>query len=488
MVGGNTITQEATSMGRKRKKDKQTIEVLVEGRLVKVTLTPPTKPRKSWYAYWKGLITSRSTGHSNYEQAVEAVRNMLQNDGRKSEYADTLMSDEEFEEIQRRHYAKKTDPEARKRADKSLTDCLDAISAFKAISGLNPITLAMPEDCERFQVEAMKLPRDWRRPYQESSSEKDNEPNLLSPSTIHKWSVVLRAAFNRANRNAGKKCVRGVVPAHMLLSENPWTQFSWIEPRKRPLRQFGSQELDSILDYFDRCWPSINFAPSFIKISLWSGARRRELIQLRWNDLRVVENEFHFESTGKHGITRWFRIPVGLYEELKNMKTESPYIFACYGQELKNFHKQRGRKNSSYQVKTNFDPENLGDWMYRQIVKWSKDLPDGAAYLHTFRKTALQFAFSGEHIEQTVARDVSVTPSVMMASYAQSTHQEFRRRSNATYDRLRRSLPMEVAVRYGLEESPRTRLQEQLDLARRQEDWDAVLDLADELKAFDQSP
>jgi hypothetical protein len=36
-----------------------------------------------------------------------------------------------FEEIQRRHYQKKTDPSARSRAEKTLEDCLDAIATFR---------------------------------------------------------------------------------------------------------------------------------------------------------------------------------------------------------------------------------------------------------------------------------------------------------------------------------------------------------------------
>jgi integrase len=475
-------------LGRKRKQKKQKIEVVVDSRSITATLFPPNEKQKSWYVYWKGLNNSRSTGHADYVKAVEATYDMLQNGGKKSDFVDTIMSDEEFEEIQRRHYAKKTDPEAKQRAGKSLNGCLDAISAFRKITGLSPVTLATPEDCERFQIEAMQLPKDWRCHHRKTSKTVKKDVNLLSPSTVHKWSVALRAAFNRANRNAGKKCVRGVVPADKLLTENPWTQFTWIEPRKRPLRQFDPQELISIIDYFDESWPGIRFAPAFARLSLWSGSRRRELAHLSWEDFRIVDNEYHFESTGKHGVTKWFRIPSGLYEDLLAMKTDSSFVFACYTEELRKFHKKRGQKNFSSHVKIRFDPENVGDWMYRQIVKWSKDLPDGAAYLHTFRKTALQFAFSGEHIEHTVARDASVTPSVMMASYAQSTHEELRRRSNATYDRLRRSLPVEVAERYGLEESPQGQLMEQLDLARRQEDWNAVRELASQLKAFEQLP
>ena len=73
-----------------------------------------------------------------------------------------LMSDEEFDEIQRRHYGKRKSPEAMIRAEKSLGACKEAISAFRAISGLKPITKATPYDCERFQNDALALPKNWR--------------------------------------------------------------------------------------------------------------------------------------------------------------------------------------------------------------------------------------------------------------------------------------------------------------------------------------
>src|SRR5205807_1893193 len=51
---------------------------------------------------------------------------------------------------------------------------------------------------------------------------------LISPNTVLKWSRTLQAAFQRVNRSAGKKCVRGVVAEAKLITENPWAQFTWI--------------------------------------------------------------------------------------------------------------------------------------------------------------------------------------------------------------------------------------------------------------------
>src|SRR5690606_33764596 len=107
-------------MPRKPKKEKQRVTVLVDGKPIAVTMHPPTGNRKSWYAFWTGLTTSKSTGQADLDEAVKVVENMLRNGGKKTDLSDLVMSDDEFEEIQRRHYAKKTDPEARKRSMKSL--------------------------------------------------------------------------------------------------------------------------------------------------------------------------------------------------------------------------------------------------------------------------------------------------------------------------------------------------------------------------------
>lgn len=485
------ITMQEKSVGRKKTQKKQNVSLPVDGKLIDVTLTPPTGKRKSWYAYWKGLNASRSTGQANYYDAVQSLPDMLGNDGPRSQLSDTLLSDAEFEQIQRCHYARKTEPAARNRSEKSLRECLDAISAFQAISRLDPISKATAEDCERFQQQALELPKNWRVTYSDTTRSRQRRKlrdsvELLSPSTVHKWSVALRAAYNRANANAGRKCVRSVVPTAKLLSENPWDQFTWIEPRPRPLRQFSPEELLSLLDHFGENWPGLAFAPAFVAVSLWSGSRRREISSLRWEDVREVGTEIHFESIGKHAVTKWFRVPRCLYEQMCQLRKSSPYVFGDYPEQLQRFYREKNRKAALVQIQTEFDPENVGDWMYRQVSEWSKTLKGGPAYLHCFRKTSLQYAFTGEHIQQIVARDASVTPAVMMASYARATDEELRQRSNATFHRLLSSLPVEVAVRYGHEVSQADRLHEQLDAARGRRDWDEVGRLAQQLHALEQ--
>ena len=46
--------------------------------------------------------------------------------------------------------------------------------------------------------------------------------------------------------------------------------------------------------------------------------------------------------------------------------------------------------------------------------------------------------------------------------------------SNRTFRRLRNSLPVEVAARYGYEEKPTDRIIEKFDLARSHGEWETV--------------
>ena len=318
-------------MGRKAKQEKRKIEVLVNGRLVTVTLSPPDGRKKSWYAYWTGLKARKSTGHTAFDGAVTAVNDMLGNGGQKSQLADTVLSDEEFEEIQRRHFAKKQEPTAKRRAEKSLVTCPEAVSAFRAITGLKPIAIARPDDCERFQHAALKLPKNWRSKHPNGKDVVDT----LSANTVVKWSVALQAAFERANANAaGRKCVRGVVEERKLLQSNPWHKFQWIEGSDREIRQFDGTELVSLLDYFQVKWPGVTVALALTKVFLWSWGRRNEIAGLTWGDVRLVGDERHFEIVGKWGVEKWFRIPEVLYQDLLKLKSDSPFVFAAYCDQL----------------------------------------------------------------------------------------------------------------------------------------------------------
>lgn len=61
-----------------------------------------------------------------------------------------------------------------------------------------------------------------------------------------------RAAFRRANGNAGRKAVRGLVP-----EANPWDQCDWIKGPSKPIREFDAHEILSPLAYLETYWSAV---------------------------------------------------------------------------------------------------------------------------------------------------------------------------------------------------------------------------------------
>ena len=430
----------------------------------------------SWYVYWPGM-NATSTGHSDFDKAVEAAEHMLRNSGQRGRVADTILSDDEFDEIQVTHFGKKQEEKAKQRAAKSLRACMEAITAFRGITELNPITIATAEDCERFQLAAMKLPKNWRSKY--PNSRKDSP--TLSANTVFKWTVALRAAWERANVNAGNKCVRSVVPKEKLLTENPWNQFTGIEKSKRPIRQFGPQELLSFLDYSEDKWSGITVATLMAKVLVWSACRKEEVSELRWDGLRQVGDEYHFEIIGKHGVERWFRIPTPLFQELEAIKIENAFVFASYNDQLRSFHANGSRPWLANKVADEFKPANLGDWFYERVAGWAEAEGIDSACIHIFRKTTLQYARSGEDVNKQVAEDAGVSVGVMMTHYAKETDPEMRQKSNRTFRRIAGSLTPEVAMRFGYFADDLDSLQQRLNQAYSAQDFDLISRIAAEI-------
>jgi len=178
-------------MPRKPRRRKETTQVVANGTPIKIILHPPTARRTSWFAYWNGLVASKSTGQSNLEDAILVAQKMVAGGDNQPVLADVVLIDEEFEAIQRAHFSRKTDPKRKARAEKSLKACLEAIAAFKSISGLSSIARATADACSAFQRKALSLPKNWRDLY--PSSKKGVE--CLRPSTVKKWSGALQAAL-----------------------------------------------------------------------------------------------------------------------------------------------------------------------------------------------------------------------------------------------------------------------------------------------------
>jgi hypothetical protein len=473
-------------MPRKPKLDKKTLTVVINGKPVAVTLHPPTGGRKSWYAYWPGLVSSKSTGQKVFTEAVKVAEDMVKGSGSRATLSDATLSDEEFEDIQRVHYAKKKGEAAQARAAKSLQSCLEAIRAFKVITGISPITRVTPDDCATFQRKALSLPKSTLRPYPKG---KKDVPRY-SANTVVKWSVALQAAWERACRGAGKKCVRGVVDESKLLSENPWRHFTWIEGYEKPIRQFDGDELVSLLDYLDVRWPGVTVAGLLAKALLWSGGRRAEVTSLTWPQLRQVGREVHFEVVGKWGVRRWVRFPEALSAELLSIRTDSPFVFAAYNNQLRQFYTRSKRAKTAKVVGSEFKPACLGDWFDERLKDWSRTLPKGHAHIHVFRKTALQYAFRGENASQEVAKDARVGEAVMLTHYVKEDDPVLREASNRTYQRILASLPTEVARRYGYFaiETPAAGLEEELQQAIAVKDWPRVNELSARLAEQHQQP
>ena len=465
-------------MPRKPKAECHAIHVTRDGAVVRVTLFPPRalKKEKTWSAYWKGQKTRRSTGKRTLKEAIEAATAMVQE--RPTEPSDDwhCPSDEEFIEIQRRHFGKRTDPLGQKRAESSLVNTLDAIDAFKRVSGLTQISRATPDDCETFQTAALKLPRNWRSQHPKSKP----EPRTISAGTVHKWLVALRAAFERANDNAGRKCVRGVVPPERLLKSNPWQRFTWIKPPAKKIEQFKGEELLELLQHLRKSWPGVTAAEAMLKVYVWSWARREEVAGLRWEDLRVVGEEVHFDTIGKWGVEKWFRIPRSLHDELLALRTDSPFVFARLMDQIREFHATEGRKSAARMVK-DFDVYNAGRWFYERVREWS----GGDACVHMLRKTVLQYARAGEDASRSLAKDARVSEGVMMTHYVKEEDLQHRSASNAMYHRLCLSMTSEVARAFGHEHSATALLEQRLREAVGSRNWPLVSEIAKKLTKQD---
>jgi integrase len=467
-------------MPRKPRKKKETTQVVVNGTPVKIILHPPTGRRSSWFAYWHGLTASKSTGQTNRDDAIRVAQKMVAGDSGQPVLADAVLTDEEFEEIQRVHFGRKQDPAAKKRAEATLAGCLDAIAAFRDITNLRPVILATADDCAAFQRKALTLPKNWRHKYPNSQE----LVGCLSANTVLKWSRSLQAAFERANRNAPRrKCVRGVVHENKLLTANPWNQFRWIEGKARPIRQFDGKELVAFLDHFEKAWKGISVVTALAKVFLWSSGRRLEVAGLTWPQLRVVASEHHFEIVGKWGVEKWFRVPDGLYRDLLALRTDSEFVFAAYPEQVRRFYEQSHWHGPANNVVGEFDPSNLANWFHKKLKAWAKSLPNPDATTHVFRKTSLQYARSGEDINRQVARDARVSETVLMTNYVRETDEELRAKSNRTYERILASLPPEVARRYGQILPAVEQLEQQIQAAVAAKNWPLAAKLTAELAA-----
>jgi integrase len=456
-----------------RKPKAATTELInANGTMVRVTLFPPDRSRneRSWYVYWKGQPTRRSTKKATKAEAIEVVRKML---CEQRETPTATLTDEEFITIQRSYFEKqKTGRDRPESCDASLANVLEAIDAFKRISGLEHVSLATPDDCERFQTAALQLPANWRRP----PDHKYGKTKTLSPFTVYKWLGALQGAFERANRAAGKKCVRGIVLQEKLLASNPWNEFTWIpKPRAKP-RKFNQQELLELIAYFRTTWPGVTAAELMLKLFVWSWARRREVSAVKFEDIRIVDGIHYIYLATKRQGEKWFRLPASVHEELISIRTASPYVFAALSDQLRSHHQTRGNSKAARQV-MEFAPENAGRWFYERIKAWSS----GDSYVHMLRKTIMQMARAGEDVNLAVAKDASVTKGVMLDHYVSEDDPEMRAKADRMYRRICDGLTPKVAEAFGHRRSGTEEIERQLRDAVAAKDWERAKRLSGQL-------
>jgi integrase len=270
------------------------------------------------------------------------------------------------------------------------------------------------------------------------------------------------------------------VPPERLLKCNPWQRFTWIEPPKKKIEQFKADELLKLLQHFRKAWPGVTAAEAMLKVFVWSWARREEVAGLKWDDLRVVEEEVHFDTVGKWEVEKWFRIPRTVHAELVAIRTDSPFVFAKLNDQIRDFHRTEGRKSAVRLVKE-FDVYNAGRWFYERVREWS----GGEACVHMLRKTVLQYARAGQDATQSLAKDARLSEGVMMAHYVKEEDLQFRAASNAMYQRLCLSMTPEVAKAFGHEHSATAILEQRLRNAIGSRNWPLVGEIAKKLAKQD---
>lgn len=99
---------------------------------------------------------------------------------------------------------------------------------------------------------------------------------------------------------------------------------------------------------------------------------------------------------------------------------------------------------------------------------------EGGDTVHMRRKTAMRFTRMGEDLNETVARDASVTTAVMLGHYAPDYDPEMQATSKRMFRQIRDGLGDEVAKAFGYEESPTEALEQPVREATLPKDWQLV--------------
>ena len=107
---------------------------------------------------------------------------------------------------------------------------------------------------------------------------------------------------------------------------------------------------------------------------------------------------------GKWGVERWFRVPGPVYRELQALRTASTP--SCSRPTPQAPIPEAARRTSAApgRCRADFTARTLAAGSMSGSEDWAAKCRKGQAFLHVFRKTALQYARRGEDINRQVAR------------------------------------------------------------------------------------
>jgi hypothetical protein len=234
----------------------------------------------------------------------------------------SVLTWEDWDAIQATHFKRRED---RRPAGRTLEECRKAQRLFVAVTGVETASAVDVDLVGRFQDECLGRKSKFGRTY--------------GKTTVVKTLSHLSASFNRRNRNAGRKCVRGSVPSERLLESNPFEGTGWVKAEKTPLRQFGPEQLTSFL-----AWKYLGGCPLvflFAKVSLWGCGRLEEMTELQWD---WMDADGYISIPGyiaKWGKERTVQIPPTLLAEIEEHRNGSPYVWAGYVGQLRAYHRRR---------------------------------------------------------------------------------------------------------------------------------------------------
>jgi len=175
------------------------------------------------------------------------------------------------------------------------------------------------------EITAVHLGREWNRLLKSGGHRRrTKEPRPLSPKTVRNIAGVLSSAFSRAIK-------WGLVTANPVSASEPPI------PRKREGIAFTSSQQALVIEAATRQW---GFA-AFLELDAATGARRGELLALRWSDYRdgrvsitrslsQTKNGLEFKST-KNGRPHPVSLPESAVRVLEEHRKNQDAFRAQFG-------------------------------------------------------------------------------------------------------------------------------------------------------------